>query len=250
MRATDFSHQANLKTVFYDRKDKKWAKLDLVDKYRRRTGKVLGVPSQSQNSCRSKKDGAITPDASLIGHVKDPSCLLGWEPMLYAVVELKWMELATHLAGDDKRKCDKITLEYLCQEGVFQTMWYVILGFAISHCTFALSLTNEYFYRIVYLDRSSTSKNPVLALETDSELLEKVRQHFRPDGNSVEELAELTDFWSSPPNCLISNRANSTLNKEARYRLDATIFLFLAHVASLPNATLPQRPSPPCGLGL
>ncbi|KIR57552.1 hypothetical protein I314_06583, partial [Cryptococcus bacillisporus CA1873] len=230
---TIFSHQANLKAVFYDRKDEEWAKLDLVDKNRRQTGKVLGIPSQSQASSKSQKDDAITPDASLIGYVKDPSCPLGWKPVLYAVVELKWTKLATHLAGEDKRKCDKKTLEYLCQEGVFQTMWYVILGYAISGCIFGLSIANEYFYRVVYLDRSSTSKNPLLALEADSEFLEKARPHFPPDGYAVDKLAELTDFWSSPPNCLISDRANSVLNKEARYRLDATILLFLAHAASL-----------------
>ncbi|KIY31024.1 hypothetical protein I305_06481 [Cryptococcus gattii E566] len=88
-RATNFSHQANLKAVLYGRKDKEWVKLDLLDEYRRNTGKVLGVLSQSQNSSRSKKDGAITPDASLIGYVKDPSCPLGWKRQLYAVVELK-----------------------------------------------------------------------------------------------------------------------------------------------------------------
>lgn len=45
MSATIFSYQANLKAVFYDREDKEWAKLDLVDEYRRQTGKVLGVVS-------------------------------------------------------------------------------------------------------------------------------------------------------------------------------------------------------------
>ncbi|KIR57616.1 hypothetical protein I314_06508, partial [Cryptococcus bacillisporus CA1873] len=157
---TAFKHQANLKAVFYDRKDNEWAKLDLVDEYRRQTGKVLGV-----------------------------------------------------------------------------TMWYVILGYAISGCIFGLSIANEYFYRIVYLDQSSTSKNPLLALEADSEFLEKARPHFgyQQDGYSVEELSALPDFWSSPPNCLISDRANSILNKEARYRLDATILLFLARAASLPT---------------
>lgn len=44
-KRTAFSHQANLKTVFYFGKDKEWAKLDLVDEYRRNTGKVLGVVS-------------------------------------------------------------------------------------------------------------------------------------------------------------------------------------------------------------
>ena len=44
-RATDFFHQSNLKSVFYSRKDKEWEKLDLVDAYRRQTGKVLGVVS-------------------------------------------------------------------------------------------------------------------------------------------------------------------------------------------------------------
>ncbi|KAE8540857.1 hypothetical protein D1P53_002209 [Cryptococcus gattii VGV] len=233
MRATNFSHQANLKAVFYGRKDEEWAKLDLVDEYRRHTGKVLGVPSQSQNSSRSKKDGATTPDASLIGYVKDPSSPPGWKRKLYAVVELKWTKPATHLTGEDKSQANEKNLNYLCQEGVFQTMWYVILGFAISRCTFGLSIANEYFYRIVYLDRGSTSDDPVLALEADGEFLEKARPHLPPDGYSVDELAELTDFWSSPPNCLISDRANYILNKEARYRLDATILFFLAHAASL-----------------
>nr|KIR44688.1 hypothetical protein I312_06026 [Cryptococcus bacillisporus CA1280] len=246
---TAFKHQANLKAVFYDRKDNEWAKLDLVDEYRRRTGKVLGVPSQSQNSSRSKKDGATTPDASLIGYVKDPSCSLGWKRRLYAVIELKWLKLATHLAGEDKRKCDKKTLEYLCQEGVFQTMWYVILGYSISDCIFGLSIVNEYFYRVVYLDRSSTSKNPILALEADSEFLEKARPHFGdpPDEYSVEELSALLDFWSLPPNLLISDRANSILNKETRYRLDATILLFLAHAASPPTQRFLNDPSPLLG---
>ncbi|KIY30708.1 hypothetical protein I305_06871, partial [Cryptococcus gattii E566] len=206
-KRTAFKHQANLKAVFYGGKDKEWAKLDLVDEYRRQTGKVLGVPSQSQASSESQKDDAITPDASLIGYVKDPSCPSGWKRQLYAVVELKWTELATHLAGEEKKQTDEKTLEYLCQEGVFQTMWYVILGYAISGCIFGLSIVNEYFYRIVYLDRSSTSENPVLALEADSEFLEKVRSHFGdpPDDYSVEELSELPDFWSSPPNRLISD---------------------------------------------
>ncbi|KAE8540277.1 hypothetical protein D1P53_003221 [Cryptococcus gattii VGV] len=230
---TMFAHQANLKAVFYDRKDEEWAKLELVDEYRRHTGKVLGVPSQSRSTSRSKKDGATTPDASLIGYVKDPSSPSGWKRKLYAVIELKWLKLATHLAGEDKRRFDEKALRYLCQEGVFQTMWYVILGFAISRCTFGLSIANEYFYRIVYLGQSSTSDDPVLALEADGEFLEKARPHFPPDGYSVDELAELTDFWSSPPNCLIIDRANSILNKEARYRLDATILFFLAHAASL-----------------
>lgn len=44
-KRTAFSHQANLKAVFYDREDEEWAKLDLVDEYRRQTGKVLGVVS-------------------------------------------------------------------------------------------------------------------------------------------------------------------------------------------------------------
>ncbi|KIR51284.1 hypothetical protein I315_06329 [Cryptococcus gattii Ru294] len=123
-------------------------------------------------------------------------------------------------------------------------MWYVILGFAISRCTFGLSIANEYFYRVVYLDRSSTSKNPILALETDSELLEEARPHFPPDDYSVDELAELIDFWASPPNRLISDRANSILNKEARYRLDATSLLFLAHAASLPTQRFLNDPSP------
>ncbi|XAO27026.1 hypothetical protein I312_105868 [Cryptococcus bacillisporus CA1280] len=232
-RATNFSHQANLKAVFYGRKDNEWAKLDLVDEYRCQTGKVLGVPSQSQASSKSQKDGATTPDASLIGYVKDPSCPSGWKRKLYAVVELKWSPLVNHLAGEDKSQANEKNLKYLCQEGVFQTMWYVILGYVISGCIFGLSIANEYFYRIVYLDRSSASKNPLLALEADSEFLEKARPHFPPDGHSVDELAKLTDFWSSPPNCLISDRANSVLNKEARYRLDATILLFLAHAASL-----------------
>ncbi|KIR32494.1 hypothetical protein I352_04919 [Cryptococcus deuterogattii MMRL2647] len=249
MCATNFSHQANLKTVFYGRKDNEWAKLDLVDEYRRQTGKVLGVPSQSQPSSESQKDDAITPDASLIGYVKDPSCSLGWKPMLYAVVELKWMELAAYLAGEDKRKSDEKTLKYFCQEGVFQTMWYVILGYAISGCIFGLSIVNEYFYRIVYLDRSSTSKNPVLALEADSEFLEKVKPHFGdpPDEYSVEELLALLDFWASPPNRLISDRANFILNKEARYRLDATMLFFLAHAASLPTQRFLNDPSPLLG---
>ncbi|OXB36131.1 hypothetical protein J007_04141 [Cryptococcus neoformans] len=237
--ATEFSHQANLKAVFYGREDKEWAKLDLVDEYRRRTGKVLGVPSQSRSTSRSKKDGATIPDVSLIGYVKDPSCSLGWKSILYAVVELKWTILATHLAGEDKRRADEKTLEYLCQEGVFQTMWYVILGYAISGCIFGLSIINEYFYRVVYLYRDSTPDIPLLALEADSEFLEKARRHFGylPDDYSVEELAELPDFWSSPPNCLISDRDKATLNKEARYHLDATILLFLAHAASLPTNT-------------
>ncbi|KAE8542034.1 hypothetical protein D1P53_001513 [Cryptococcus gattii VGV] len=199
MRATDFSHQANLKTVFYDRKDKEWAKLDLVDKYRRRTGKVFGVPSQSQNSCGSKKDGATTPDASLIGHVKDSGCTSGWKPVLYAVVELKWTKLATYLSGEDKRGFDEKTLRYRCQEGVFQTMWYVILGYAISGCTFGLSIANEYFYRIVYLDRNPTSENPVLALEADSVFWRK--------SDAILDISGM----------LIPDRANSILNKEARY---------------------------------
>ncbi|OXG17654.1 hypothetical protein C361_04642 [Cryptococcus neoformans Tu259-1] len=231
--ATMFSHQANLKAVFYGREDKEWAKLDLVDEYRRRTGK----PSQSRSTSRSKKDGATIPDVSLIGYVKDPSCSLGWKSILYAVVELKWTILATHLAGEDKRRADEKTLEYLCQEGVFQTLWYVILGYAISGCIFGLSIINEYFYRVVYLYRESISDIPVLALEADSEFLEKARRHFGylPDDYSVEELAALPDFWSSPPNCLISDRDNAILNKEARYHLDATILLFLAHAASLPT---------------
>ncbi|ADV20661.1 Hypothetical protein CGB_B9740C [Cryptococcus gattii WM276] len=167
-KRTAFSHQANLKTVFYFGKDKEWAKLDLVDEYRRNTGKVLGV-----------------------------------------------------------------------------TMWYVILGYAISGCIFGLSIVNEYFYRIVYLDRSSTSKNPVLALETDSGFLEKARPHFGdpPDEYSVEELSALLEFWASPPNRLISDRANSILNKEARHRLDATILLFLAHAASLPSQRFVNDPA-------
>ncbi|EAL18674.1 hypothetical protein CNBI3740 [Cryptococcus deneoformans B-3501A] len=236
-RATKFFHQSNLKSTFYDRHDKEWAKLDLVDVYRRRTGKVLGVPSQSQDTSKSKKDGATTPDASLIGVVKDLSCSSGWKRTLYAVIELKWMKLATFLTGEAKRQNDEKSLRYLCQEGVFQTMWYVILGYAISGCIFGLSIVNEYFYRVVYLSRDSTPDIPVLALEADSEFLEKSRRHFGylPDDYSVEELAELQDFWSSPPNCLISDRANATLNKEARYHLDATILLFLAHAAALPT---------------
>ncbi|KIR67420.1 hypothetical protein I314_01836 [Cryptococcus bacillisporus CA1873] len=128
-------------------------------------------------------------------------------------------------------------------------MWYVILGYAISGCIFGLSIVNEYFYRIVYLDRSSTSKNPVLALEADIEFLEKAGRHFgyQRDGYSVEELSTLPDFGSSPPNCLISDRANSILNKEARYRLDATILLFLAHAASLPTQRFLNDPSPLLG---
>ncbi|KAE8537629.1 hypothetical protein D1P53_006338 [Cryptococcus gattii VGV] len=222
---------------FYDTKDKEWAKLDLVDEFRRQTGKVIGMASRSQASSESQKDGATTPDASLMGYVKDPSCPSGWKRQLYAVVELKWMELATHLAGEEKKQTDEKTLIYLCQEGVFQTMWYVILGYAISSCTFGLSIANEYFYRVVYLDRNPTSKNPVLALEADSEFLQKARPDFGdpPDGYSIEELAGLTDFWASPPNRLVSDRANSILNKEARYRLDATILLFLARAASLPT---------------
>ncbi|KAE8542257.1 hypothetical protein D1P53_001030 [Cryptococcus gattii VGV] len=228
MRATDFSHQANLKTVFYDRKGQR--------------GKFL-------ESCGSKKDGATTPDASLIGHVKDSGCTSGWKPVLYAVVELKWTKLATYLSGEDKRGFDEKTLRYRCQEGVFQTMWYVILGYAISGCTFGLSIANEYFYRIVYLDRNPTSENPVLALEADSVFLEKVGRHFgyQRDAYSVGELSGLPDFWSSPPNRLISDRANSILNKEARYRLDATILLFLAHAASLPTQRFLSDPSPLLG---
>ncbi|OXC62500.1 hypothetical protein C358_02103, partial [Cryptococcus neoformans MW-RSA852] len=83
-KRTAFSHQANLKTVFYFGKDKEWAKLDLVDEYRRRTGKVLGVPSQSQDTLKSKNDGVTTPDASLIGYVNDPSSPSGRKRMLYA----------------------------------------------------------------------------------------------------------------------------------------------------------------------
>ncbi|KIR76127.1 hypothetical protein I305_06866 [Cryptococcus gattii E566] len=75
MSAANFSHQANLKAVFYSRKDKEWAKLDMVDEYRRQTGRTLGVPSQSQASSKSQNDGATTPDASLIGYVKDSSLL-------------------------------------------------------------------------------------------------------------------------------------------------------------------------------
>ncbi|KAE8542959.1 hypothetical protein D1P53_001024 [Cryptococcus gattii VGV] len=244
--ATKFYHQANLKAIFFGRKDTEWAKLDLVDEYRRQTGKVLGVPSQSQASCKSQKDGATTPDASLIGYVKDSSCPLGWKPVLYAVIELKWTKLATHLAGEDKRKCDKKSLEYLCQEGVFQTMWYVILGYAISGCIFGLSVVNEYFYRIVYLYQDSASNTPVLALEADSRFLEKAGRHFeyQRDGYSVEELAELPDFWRSPPNRLISDRANTILNREARYRLDATILLFLARIAKLPTQRFRNDPPP------
>ncbi|KIR89701.1 hypothetical protein I304_06419 [Cryptococcus deuterogattii CBS 10090] len=246
MSATNFSHQANLKAVFYGRKDKEWAKLDLVDEYRRQTGKVLGAPSQSQSTSRSRKDGATTPDVSLIGYVKDSGCSLGWKPVLYAVVELKWTKLATHLAGEDKRKSDEKTLEYLCQEGVFQTMWYVILGYAISGCIFGLSMVNEYFYRIVYDCRASTSGIPVLALEADGEFMQKLGPHsgHRPDGYTVEELAELLDFWSSPPNRLISDRANAILNKEARYHLDATILMFLAHAASRSKQHSPSSDPP------
>ncbi|AAW44841.2 hypothetical protein CNG04690 [Cryptococcus deneoformans JEC21] len=234
---TKFSHQANLKSVFYDRDDKEWAKLDLVDVYRRRTGKVLGVPSQSQDTSKSKKDGSTTPDASLIGNVNDPSSPSGWKEMLYAVIEVKWMRLAALLTGEAKSQTDEKALSYLCQEGVFQTMWYVILGYAISRCIFGLSIVNEYFYRIVYLYQDSASDSPVLALEAGNEFLEKAGRHFGypQDGYSVEELAELQDFWSSPPNSLISDRANATLNKEARYHLDATILLFLARAAALPT---------------
>ncbi|KIR33247.1 hypothetical protein I352_04620 [Cryptococcus deuterogattii MMRL2647] len=244
--ATEFYHQANLKAIFYGGKDKGWAKLDLVDEYRRQTGKVLGVPSQSQSTSRSRKDGATTPDVSLIGYVKDSGCSLGWKPVLYAVVELKWTKLATHLAGEDKRKSDEKTLEYLCQEGVFQTMWYVILGYAISGCIFGLSMVNEYFYRIVYDCRASTSGIPVLALEADGEFMQKLGPHsgHRPDGYTVEELAELLDFWSSPPNRLISDRANAILNKEARYHLDATILMFLAHAASRSKQHSPSSDPP------
>ncbi|QPK66844.1 hypothetical protein CNBG_10045 [Cryptococcus deuterogattii R265] len=246
MSATNFSHQANLKAVFYGRKDKEWAKLDLVDEYRRQTGKVLGAPSQSQSTSGSRRDGATTPDVSLIGYVKDSGCSLGWKPVLYAVVELKWTKLATHLAGEDKRKSDEKTLEYLCQEGVFQTMWYVILGYAISGCIFGLSMVNEYFYRIVYDCRASTSGIPVLALEADGEFMQKLGPHsgHRPDGYTVEELAELLDFWSSPPNRLISDRANAILNKEARYHLDATILMFLAHAASRSKQHSPSSDPP------
>ncbi|AAW42042.1 hypothetical protein CNC00010 [Cryptococcus deneoformans JEC21] len=235
--ATEFSHQANLKTVFYDRYDKEWAKLDLVDMYRRRTGKILGAPSQSQGTSKSKKDVATTPDASLIGSVNDPSSPSGRKRMLYAVIELKWMNLAALLTGEAKSQTDEKALSYLCQEGVFQTMWYVILGYAISRCIFGLSIVNEYFYRIVYLYQDSASDSPVLALEASKEFLENAGRHFGypRDGYSVEELAELQDFWSSPPNCLISDRANATLNKETRYHLDATILLFLAHAAALPT---------------
>ncbi|KIR89695.1 hypothetical protein I304_06582 [Cryptococcus deuterogattii CBS 10090] len=244
--ATKFYHQANLKAIFYGGKDKGWAKLDLVDEYRRQTRKVLGVPSQSQSTSRSRKDGATTPDVSLIGYVKDSGCSLGWKPVLYAVVELKWTKLATHLAGEDKRKSDEKTLEYLCQEGVFQTMWYVILGYAISGCIFGLSVVNEYFYRIVYLYQDSASSTPVLALEADSEFLEKAGCHFeyQRNGYSVEELAELPDFWRSPPNRLISDRASAFLNKEARYHLDATILLFLARVATHPTQRFLNGPPP------
>ncbi|KIR31142.1 hypothetical protein I352_06421 [Cryptococcus deuterogattii MMRL2647] len=246
MSATNFSHQANLKAVFYGRKDKEWAKLDLVDEYRRQTGKVLGVPSQSQSTSRSRKDGATTPDVSLIGYVKDSGCSLGWKPVLYAVVELKWTKLATHVAGEDKRKSDEKTLEYLCQEGVFQTMWYVILGYAISGCIFGLSMVNEYFYRIVYDCRASTSGIPVLALEADGEFMQKLGPHsgHRPDGYTVEELAELLDFWSLPPNRLISDRADAILNKEARCHLDATILMFLAHAASRSKQHSPSSDPP------
>lgn len=156
-------------------------------------------------------------------------------------------ELATHVAGEDKGKSDEKTLEYLCQEGVFQTMWYVILGYAISGCIFGLSIVNEYFYRIVYLCRDSTLGIPVLALEADSEFMQKVERQFGypPNGYSVEELAELPDFWSSPPNRLISHRANSILNKRARYRLDATILLFLARAAKLPTQRFLNDPPLP-----
>lgn len=51
-KRTAFKHQANLKAVFYGGKDKEWAKLDLVDEYRRQTGKVLGVVSQGL--CRKR----------------------------------------------------------------------------------------------------------------------------------------------------------------------------------------------------
>ncbi|AAW41440.1 hypothetical protein CNB00010 [Cryptococcus deneoformans JEC21] len=182
-------------------------------------------------------DGAITPDASLIGNVNDPSSPSGWKEMLYAVIEVKWMRLAALLTGEAKSQTDEKALSYLCQEGVFQTMWYVILGYAISRCIFGLSIVNEYFYRIVYLYQDSASDSPVLALEASNEFLENAGRHFGypRDGYSVEELAELQDFWSSPPNCLISDRANATLNKEARYHLDATILFFLAHAAALPT---------------
>lgn len=157
--------------------------------------------------------------------------------MLYAVIEVKWMRLAALLTGEAKSQTDEKALSYLCQEGVFQTMWYVILGYAISRCIFGLSIVNEYFYRIVYLYHDSASDSPVLALEASNEFLEKAGRHFGylRDGYSVEELAELQDFWSSPPNSLISDRANATLNKEARYHLDATILFFLARAAALPT---------------
>ncbi|KIR26266.1 hypothetical protein I309_04943 [Cryptococcus deuterogattii LA55] len=125
-------------------------------------------------------------------------------------------------------------------------MWYVILGYAISGCIFGLSVVNEYFYRIVYLYQDSASSTPVLALEADSEFLEKAGCHFeyQRNGYSVEELAELPDFWRSPPNRLISDRASAFLNKEARYHLDATILLFLARVATHPTQRFLNGPPP------
>lgn len=109
-------------------------------------------------------------------------------------------------------------------------LWYVILGYAISGCIFGLSIANEYFYRIVYICQDTAKDIPVLALEADSDFLEKVGRHFeyQQDGYSVEELSALPDFWSSPPNCLISDRANSS-----KVSSGCDILLFLAHAASL-----------------
>ncbi|WVQ85541.1 hypothetical protein IAT38_007707 [Cryptococcus sp. DSM 104549] len=136
--------------------------------------------------------------------------------VIFAVIEIKFRpayELEKYLHA----------LPNLLREGLYQTIWYLSTTYTLCQTRLGLALVSEMFYRAAIADDGR------MYVEAAAEAVEEVeRRGWGGRDLTAVELGELTLFWEKPPNALATSRTEGTLDREARRRLEFTVYAMVA----------------------
>ncbi|ODN82659.1 hypothetical protein L202_00956 [Cryptococcus amylolentus CBS 6039] len=230
------------------------------------------------SSLISRKLGGIKPDVCLtgyhIGHLaegtyrREPAgggdLRIADRPqkVLYALIGAKWLRWPEESTLDLQGKIDLHLkgLQFANMEAITQTIYYSLLGFDLSKCRSAIAWVNGDYTRILNLSglvpggKEAVLEGVTLGggggrrslVESDPAVVAKLRyrKYHCLSPNQFVTLAAgdpMSGTQCKEPNSLIANYEDWSLDQEAKDRLDATVYLYLALATHHPEAI----PDPP-----
>ncbi|ODN98233.1 hypothetical protein I350_07879 [Cryptococcus amylolentus CBS 6273] len=169
--------------------------------------------------------------------------------VLYALVENKWLPWprARHIDLQGKINLHLDSLQFANVEAIAQTTYYSLLAYDLSKCRSAMALVNGDFTRILNLSHLGPEGKEVvlggvtrggdggrrILVEADPALVTELRRRglhcVSPEQFGVLAAGDpLFGMQWKAPNSLIADFEDWTLDREAKERLDATVYLNLA----------------------